>query len=116
MKVKLTILIAVMVSFTGMAIAYNHLHKPKDHIALANIDILVKAIVKDIASQELSKDEVRAKTGEALSQLDQVIQSIAKEKGIIVLNNKAVLAGSPGLDITTEIATKFNDIGAHDKK
>lgn len=116
MKIKASILIAVMVGLSGLAVGYSHLHKPKSNIAKADIESLVKAIVKEVASQELSKDEVRAKTQEALAQLDQVIKTIATDKKVIVLNSKAVLASSPGLDITSEIATKFNELGQNDKK
>ncbi len=116
MKIKLSILIAVVVSLSGLAVGYSHLHKPKSNIAKADIDFLVKSIVKEIASQELSKDEVRTKTQESLASLDQAIQAVAKQKGVIVLNSKAVLAGGSDIDITSEVATKFNEQGQNDQK
>lgn len=112
---KTNILIAVvslMMLATG-AQAIQSL-KSKTMVVKADIDLLVKAMVKDIASQELKKDELDAKTKEALARLDKVLKGISAKKNLLILNSKAVLASSDELDITSEVASQLIEGGQNE--
>ncbi len=105
--------VCLMILVTG-AQAMHNLRTPNTKVVKVDIDLLVKAMVKDIASQELKKDELDAKTKEALAPLDKVLKGISAKKNVLILNSKAVLASSEELDITSDVASQLIEGGQNE--
>lgn len=76
-------------------------HKPQKLVSVDS-QYLVDTLKKDLASQAISDKEMEPIISQYISDLDARIKEIAKERGVVVLVSKAVLAGTT--DITKEVA------------
>lgn len=89
--------IIIVVLGIGLIAQYNS----KKEIAQVDIDYLVKAMVRDIATQELSNEEIERKSIEALTRLNGVIDEMANKRKLTILTKAVVISGA--IDVTQEV-------------
>ena len=75
--------------------------KAKPVIARVDAGYLMQQMVKTIAARNLSEPETKKATRIRLAQLDRLLEQLAVQENLVIVPDKAVIAG--GIDITGEV-------------
>lgn len=99
---KLNFLYALILILSLIFGGYIYAKPQQKEMLTVDVSQLINKMMKNLVNQELSQDDLKTKTSEALQQLDALLNKIAIERKAIILTDKAVVAGVT--DITQEVS------------